>query len=306
MAYLTVKQIAQELNDAIALGKISNGNFKSLSFSANTALTRARKNLDWPVDMGNASNAEMKVYWSTVTCSVGHIPSLLKKLENYPRLALRAAVLEPYVEVAALLNRVRPLVVKGRASNSKSDRRRLLRLEETKTCQYCGGAWKATPTRGGGGVAVIAHHGYQRPQQGSGIQTKSCPGARYLPYEICNNKLPSWIEEQEQLCRDHEASALLYANHPVRVMRQMYVRKRDGVQMVIIGCGHAAKHKVADTHLFGDSNIYATTEDVDYEARRLYLQREHETYVKLHKSERDRLQKRLDSWTMNNTGWRGS
>lgn len=59
-------------------------------------------------------------------------------------------------------------------------------LSET-TCQICG-----RPTKAKSGV--IAHHGYKRPNLGSGWQTASCPGARHLPYEISCDILPPTIE----------------------------------------------------------------------------------------------------------------
>jgi hypothetical protein len=49
------------------------------------------------------------------------------------------------------------------------------------TCQICGRDIKAKN-------GVIAHHGYTRP--GSGWQTESCFGARYLPYEISSDAIP--------------------------------------------------------------------------------------------------------------------
>ena len=48
-------------------------------------------------------------------------------------------------------------------------------MEKT-TCQICEREIKAN-------TGVIAHHGYQRPDRGSGWQTESCMGARHLPYE---------------------------------------------------------------------------------------------------------------------------
>lgn len=55
----------------------------------------------------------------------------------------------------------------------------------TKTCQICGRPIKAKN-------GIIAHHGYTRP--GSGWQTKSCFGARNLPYEISCDAIPLAIE----------------------------------------------------------------------------------------------------------------
>jgi len=54
-------------------------------------------------------------------------------------------------------------------------------------CQICG-----RPIQGKTGV--LAHHGYTRPQYGSGWQTESCFGARALPYEVSADLLPTAIE----------------------------------------------------------------------------------------------------------------
>lgn len=57
------------------------------------------------------------------------------------------------------------------------------------TCQICGRLIKAKN-------GIIAHHGYQRP--GDGYQTRSCFGARHVPYEVGHNALDEYkklIEE---------------------------------------------------------------------------------------------------------------
>jgi len=58
---------------------------------------------------------------------------------------------------------------------------------EITTCQICGRDIKAK-------TGVIAHHGYQRPNRGSGWQTASCRGAKGLPYEVSCDLLPPTIE----------------------------------------------------------------------------------------------------------------
>lgn len=40
-------------------------------------------------------------------------------------------------------------------------------------------------------AGVIAHHGYERP--GSGWQTGSCMGARFLPYELSCERIPAAV-----------------------------------------------------------------------------------------------------------------
>jgi hypothetical protein len=60
----------------------------------------------------------------------------------------------------------------------------------TTTCQICGRAILANTGR-------IAHHGYRRPYHRSGIQTRSCAGARGLPYEVSCNLLAPAIAAAE-------------------------------------------------------------------------------------------------------------
>lgn len=58
--------------------------------------------------------------------------------------------------------------------------------DEITTCQIC-----ARPIKAKNGI--IAHHGYKRPNRGSGWQTASCAGARFLPYEVSCDRLPPTI-----------------------------------------------------------------------------------------------------------------
>lgn len=55
------------------------------------------------------------------------------------------------------------------------------------TCQICAREIKAN-------TGLIAHHGYQRPWHGSGIQTRSCMGARHLPYEKDCTVLKKYVD----------------------------------------------------------------------------------------------------------------
>jgi hypothetical protein len=78
----------------------------------------------------------------------------------------------------------------------------------TTTCQICGRAIMAT-------TGVIAHHGYTRPNRGSGWQTASCMGARALPYEVSRDLIPVAIRQVESY-RDRmiEAAGALEAGPP--------------------------------------------------------------------------------------------
>lgn len=56
------------------------------------------------------------------------------------------------------------------------------------TCQICGRVVKATK-------GITSHHGYRRPEYG--WQTKSCKGARHLPYEVSCDLIPNEIAVME-------------------------------------------------------------------------------------------------------------
>lgn len=58
--------------------------------------------------------------------------------------------------------------------------------KRTGTCQICGGQWVVTKN------GTISHHGYRRPD--AGWQTRSCYGARHLPYELSTDRIPFVIQ----------------------------------------------------------------------------------------------------------------
>ncbi len=108
-------------------------------------------------------------------------------------------------ELAALRNlyEATPLVEKPK---SRTAIKREERAADAKTCQICGRPILAE-------TGVIAHHGYQRPRHVPGLQTRSCYGARELPFEksrdilgaylgIQRNALGHMVERRSQIARD--------------------------------------------------------------------------------------------------------
>jgi hypothetical protein len=85
-----------------------------------------------------------------------------------------------------------------------AEARKAERTFDTRTCQICGRAIKASS-------GLIAHHGYERP--GWGYQTTSCLGARYEPFERSADRLRQVIQDLEggQLIRDRARVAELAA-----------------------------------------------------------------------------------------------
>lgn len=64
---------------------------------------------------------------------------------------------------------------------------------ERMTCQCCGGSYLAK-------LGTIAHHGYQRP--GTGWQTASCMGAKFVPFENGHARLDQLIATLEGRMKD--------------------------------------------------------------------------------------------------------
>lgn len=82
-------------------------------------------------------------------------------------------------------------------------------------CQVCGRAIRAAS-------GLIAHHGYTRP--GDGWQTRSCHGARHVPYEEGHDALDSWIRDLTRSIPEKRAALeALQASPPA----EFDVRDRD-------------------------------------------------------------------------------
>lgn len=92
-------------------------------------------------------------------------------------LALAAEAVPLFRELEALKAKIK----KGRKPSEKPSE-----PEPPHTCQIC--ARHILDETG-----VIAHHGYQRPQRGSGWQTASCFGARRVAYEVGHDALDEII-----------------------------------------------------------------------------------------------------------------
>lgn len=86
-----------------------------------------------------------------------------------------------------------------------------------KTCQVCGRSHQAKK-------GLIAHHGYQRP--GDGQQTRSCDGARHLPFEVSRDVLGMHIEDLHRWHAKHKDQEhhLRNTNEPVHTMEKKSFR----------------------------------------------------------------------------------
>lgn len=155
-------------------------------------------------------------------------------------------------------------------------------MENKYTCQICEREIKAKN-------GIIAHHGYQRPDRGSGWQTSSCWGARHEPYEVsCDQMQPyidsvvSYVENQKLINKG------LIENPPETIMENsMYARKEPKIYK---------RPENFDSKKNVDEDAYNYRGSWSYE-------NEHYSLFRLHKREIDggnreikRMETRLANW----------
>lgn len=78
--------------------------------------------------------------------------------------------------------------------------------EKVTTCQVCGRPICSK-------LGVIAHHGYRRPHH-QGYQTRSCEGARYLPYEVSCDRLKEVLGRRLEFLAELQLSLFDFINNP--------------------------------------------------------------------------------------------
>ena len=146
------------------------------------------------------------------------------------------------------------------------------------TCQICGRPIKAKN-------GLIAHHGYKRPDRGSGWQTASCPGARYLPYEISCDCLPPTIEYIKRHIERVEAKLIdLIDNPPKTLLIQVggYYRKTEKV--------------VTLPETFDPKNPPCCVGMYSYEGKHSDIRRNYEKDIKYSKQDLQYMEDRLKNW----------
>lgn len=97
----------------------------------------------------------------------------------------------------------------------------------TTTCQICGRAIKSK-------LGQIAHHGYRQPW-GNGERTASCPGARYLPYEISRDAIPPVRAnyEMQREAAQRAADAMMSTPPASFTIRRRYAGYETGEPIVL-------------------------------------------------------------------------
>jgi hypothetical protein len=182
MARKSFEEIKAELTAAITAGEIRNVDYKELSEAANRAYKAETHGL-WKGEPGLEDRESRELlYKYRLPYSVLHLSGFLKRAPKTTLFAARRDVAEKWAEVGDLLKAVRPLIVKGRAPRDPAT----IAPRSNATCQICERQIEAAH-------GLIAHHGYERPNLGSGIQTASCFGARRMPWQIDREALADWL-----------------------------------------------------------------------------------------------------------------
>jgi hypothetical protein len=306
----TKTEIEVTLQVAIVAGSIRNVDYKDLTQDANRGFENAvsYRNEDlaakagryWEtLDFGTQEERKALALLQSKPSSVLHAPGWIKRATakglhtKIEALGIYVAAIEPWVETANLLVAARPLIVKGRKPDPEAEAKEAARLAVAKTCQYCGRPILAEK-------GLIAHHGYTRPEQGSGVQTASCPGARLLRYEVTAADIPAWVREQDAMVTAYRLAAESYRKTSESLPRET---KRNKAENTVLGVYIWDGYRSAE-HKPTAENIRSKPGDTDYEWLRNLIIHDCEQREKSHRDERDRLQKRIDDWTPNNKGWR--
>jgi hypothetical protein len=250
MARKSFEEIRNALQSAIDAGSIRNVDYKQLSEDANRAYGHAVRDLyrNEPSyqdadDCGVRPTEREALQQFRLPYSVLHLSGYLKRVgargERWNWLAVRVSVARQWAPIADLLTAARPLIVKGRAPRDPAT----IEPRSNATCQICERQIEAAH-------GLIAHHGYERPHLGSGIQTASCFGARRLPWQIDREALADWlgvladkIEDARKRC-EHLASGFPRVPGPfVPRSKDDPLRKISRTYQPLIGADHAEYSK---------------------------------------------------------------
>jgi hypothetical protein len=146
------------------------------------------------------------------------------------------------------------------------------------TCQICGRSIKAN-------TGIIAHHGYKRPDRGSGWQTASCAGARHKPYEISCDCLPPTI--------------LYIKEHIERVETKLEDHINNPPKTLIVQVGgyyRKTEKEVTLPPTFDAKNPPCCVGMYSYEGEHSDIRRKYERDIKYSKQDLQYMEKRLDDW----------
>lgn len=152
-------------------------------------------------------------------------------------------------------------------------------IEERKSCQICERSIKAN-------TGVIAHHGYQRPNRGSGWQTPSCWGARRLPYEQSADALPEYILHVKG-----------YVSNQKKLVKELMANPPETLYYRYSGFDKNPKPLTRPEGFDAKANLERGAHSAwSYESEHASQVRFHEREVKNGTKEIERAEKRLSDW----------
>lgn len=148
------------------------------------------------------------------------------------------------------------------------------------TCQICEREIKAN-------TGVIAHHGYQRPDRGSGWQTASCWGARHLPYEESCDAIPEYILHVKGYVENQKRLNEELLKNPPETLTYSWGRMDKNPKVLNRPEGFDAKKNISE-------DAYRSYQTYEYEHYSLY--RFHKREIDNGIKEIARVEKRLADW----------
>jgi len=154
-------------------------------------------------------------------------------------------------------------------------------MEQKTTCQICERIIKSK-------TGVIAHHGYTRPDRGSGWQTASCWGARHLPYEKSCDQIQPCIDHINQYIKNQQELNKELIENPPEKIGESYISTMRERKYYDRPEGFDGAKNVED-----DEQLYQTYQ---YEHKSLW--KGHKYQIKTSKEDVVRLTKRLANWKL--------
>lgn len=145
------------------------------------------------VGRANEQPEELQEVYYKMYISGAHILTSLKKridkltIDNDCSQAMKKWVNE-FIPLTNALESLKPHVVKGRAP-SEAPAKPVNPNKDVKTCACCFRPIAVV-------TGTMAHHGYQRP--GDGSQTRSCPGIQFKPLELSPDGLHFMLKSNQE------------------------------------------------------------------------------------------------------------
>ena len=188
-----ITDIVTRLQFAVTDGVVPNVLFKDAKDIINRAFDQGAENFlaTGPRQQDHSQSA----WWSAayhadaLSVTAHRLLTVIRRTSTVSGLKEYNAFLTSLLPYAQLLEEAKPLVKKRGELPKVKTQKQIEREADCMTCQCCGrGIFAQTGT--------IAHHGYERP--GTGWQTASCMGAKYLPFEVSRDRLGDLIARLER------------------------------------------------------------------------------------------------------------